>query len=190
METVYFATGNAGKVEELQPLFRDHGYSLEQVEVDVEEIQAVDSGKVARQKVVDSYSYLDVDGTVIVDDTGFFVESLGGFPGSLAYFFSATAGVESLIPLLDGCKERSAYFETAIAVYDGRKARVFTGKVEGEVPREKKGEPNHENLPYESYFVPDHGSGESYAENPALKEQRSHRRIAARKLLDWLEERP
>ncbi len=186
MEKIFFATGNSGKVEELQPLFEKHGFELEQVEVNVEEVQAVDAEKVARHKVVDSYRELDVDSPVMVDDTGFFVNALGGFPGSLAYFFSSTVGVDGLVPLMKDVDDRSAYFETAIALYDGDEVKIFTGRVDGKVPEEARGEP-HPHLPYDQFFVPEHGE-QTYAEDSRLKEEYSHRKRAAENLLDWLED--
>lgn len=185
MEKILFATGNKGKVEEMQPLFQERGFELEQVEVDIAEIDALDVEDVARRKAVDSYEALEGDGPVLVEDTGIFVEALGGFPGAKAAFFSRTVGVEGLPKLLKGADDRSAYFKTAIAFHDGDSTKVVSGKVEGEIAREKRGKP-HEHLPYDSYFIPSHGS-KTYAEEPELKEEFSHRRQATEKFLEWLE---
>lgn len=171
----------------MKPLFKRHNLELEQVDVDVEEIQAVDAEKVARQKVIDSYQDLGAEETVIVDDTGFFVNALGSFPGSLAYFFSETVGVEGLLPLLQEEDDRSAYFETAIAAYNGEELKVFTGRVDGRIPKEARGEP-HSQLPYDSYFIPE-GTEKTFAEDPSLKRKNSHRLKAAEKMVEWLDSR-
>lgn len=181
---LFFATGNPGKVEEMRPAFREHGHELEQVEVDIEEIQAVDVEKVARRKVIDSATASSRDGDFIVEDTGFFVESLGGFPGAMASFFHSTAGAEGLLRLLENRGDRSAYFKTAIAAMIDGEVKVFSGRIEGTVPEEARGEP-HPHLPYDALFVPD-GAENTFAEQPELKEQESHRIKATRKLLDWV----
>lgn len=187
METILFATGNRGKVEEMQPLFNEHGFELEQVEVDIDEIDALDVEDVARRKAEDSFREVDGDQPVIVEDTGFFVEPLSGFPGAKAAFFDRTVGAEKLLDLLEDEGDREAYFKTAIAFHDGQKTRVFSGRIEGQVPQSPRGE-SHPHLPYDSFFIPWDGDGSSFAENPELKEDISHRRQATREFLDWLEE--
>jgi XTP/dITP diphosphohydrolase len=183
---INFATGNEGKLEEMRPLFEERKHSLKQVDVDVHELDAVDVEDVARQKVVDSFEEAEnVDGMMIVEDTGFYVEGIGGFPGSEAAYFDKTAGAHRLLDLLRDADGRSAYFKTSIAVYVDGEVHVFSGKLDGKIPSEKRGEA-HRHLPYDSYFIPEHGE-ESFAENPDLKDENSHRRIALKEFLNWLD---
>lgn len=194
MEKIFFATGNRGKLEEMETPFREAGYELVQVEADVPEIDAMDVEEVAKQKVMDSYQEAVLNqeiGSVdyfIVEDTGFYVNALDGFPGAEAAFFAGTAGADRLLDLMDGEEDRSAYFRTAIAVYmPGRdKVEIFTGEMTGKIPEEKRGQ-SHPHLPYNSYFVPDHGTGESLAENEDLKNEEMHRRKAVNSFIEWLE---
>lgn len=181
-----FATGNSGKVEEMKPIFKDTDYSLVQREVDIEEIDALDVEDVARRKVEDSYRELDED-IVVVEDTGFYVEGLNGFPGAKAAFFEYTCGAESLLKLLEGKENRKAYFKTAVAVKTPEEVEIFTGKMTGKVPEEPRGEAVEE-LPYNSIIAPDHGDGETVAENPGLKDESFHRVKATEKFLDWVKE--
>ena len=193
MKEISFATGNLGKLEEMKPPFEKKGFELKQVDVDVPEIDAMDVEEVAKQKVLDSYhearnkGLIDESEKMIVEDTGFFVESLGGFPGAEAAFFSRTAGIDYLLPMMKSEDDRSAYFKTAIAIYlpEEDKVETFTGKMKGKVPEEKKGE-SHPHLPYNSYFIPEHGDGKSLAENQDLKNEEMHRRKAVNSFLDWL----
>lgn len=195
MKQIFFATGNEGKLEEMQPPFESSGYELVQVDADVPEIDAMDVEEVAERKVMDSYQEAVLGqeiGSVeyfIVEDTGFYIEALGGFPGAEAAYFAGTAGADRLMDMMEGEENRAAYFKTAIAVYMPGKdeVKIFTGRLEGEVPEEKRGE-SHPHLPYNSYFVPDHGDGESLAENQELKNDEMHRRKAVNDLIDWLEE--
>jgi len=195
MKQILFATGNQGKLEEMKPPFGEKGFELKQVDVDVPEIDAMNVEEVAQQKVRDSFEaavekdLIENDEMMIVEDTGFFIESLGGFPGAEAAFFARTAGVEHLMPMMEGKTDRTAYFKTAIAIYMPEEDRVetFTGKMTGTVPEDKRGE-SHPHLPYNSYFIPDHGEGKSLAENEDLKNQEMHRRKAVMSFLDWLAE--
>lgn len=184
---VNFATGNRGKLKEMRPLFEDRDHSLEQVEVDVNELDALDVEDVARKKVIDSFKVAETDGMLIVEDTGFYVEGIGGFPGSEAAYFDKTAGADRLLDLLRDSDDHSAYFKTAIAVYVDGDIEVFTGKMRGRVSERKRGT-SHEHLPYNSFFIPGHGE-QSLAENPDLKDENFHRNIAVKKFLNWLDER-
>lgn len=187
MEKILFATGNTGKVEEMKPLFRERGFELEQVEVDIDEIDALDVEDVARRKAEDSWVAVDGDQPVIVEDTGFFVEPLSGFPGAKAGFFDRKVGAEKLLDLIEGRSDREAYFKTAIAFHDGDKTRIFSGKVKGHVPEEAR-EESPPQLPYDSFFIPRDGDSSSFAENPELKQKISHRKRATGEFLDWFEE--
>lgn len=193
MEEILFATGNKGKLKEMASPFEKEGFKIGQVDVDVPEIDAMDVEEVARQKVIDSFDeaveqgLIEGDEMMIVEDTGFFIESLGGFPGAEAAFFARTAGVDKLLLLLEDEEGRQAYFKTAIAVYMPERETIetFTGKMTGKVPEKKRGE-SHPYLPYNSYFIPDHGEGKSLAENEDLKNQEMHRRKAVKSFLSWM----
>ncbi|MFB6116135.1 MAG: non-canonical purine NTP pyrophosphatase [Candidatus Nanosalina sp.] len=189
---VFFATGNEGKIEEMQPFFTEEDVELVQVDVDVPEIDAMDVEEVAERKVRDSFQEALEQGEVeegdmmIVEDTGFYVESLGGFPGAEAAFFAGTAGAEKLLKLLEDEDDRSAYFKTAIAVIQDGDVNVFTGRLEGRVPEKPRGE-SHDHLPYNTYLVPDEREGdESLAENSMYEDERFHRTRATLKFLEWL----
>lgn len=182
---INFATGNQGKLKEMRPLFEDRGHSLEQVEADVSELDAVDVEDVARQKVIDSFEAVGTEGMLIVEDTGFYVEGIGGFPGSEAAYFDETAGADRLLDLMRDLDDRSAYFKTVIAVYVDGEIEVFTGKMHGKIPEKKRGN-SHDHLPYNSFFIPKKAE-KSLAENPELKDKDFHRNIAVKKFLDWLD---
>lgn len=192
-EDIFFATGNKGKIEEMEPFFKKKGFDLIQVDVDVPEIDTLDVEDVAKRKVKDSYhkalekGRIDEEDTLIVEDTGFYVESLGGFPGAEAAYFAGTAGAEKLLNLLSNEENRSAYFKTAVAVIKDGEVDVFTGKLEGKVPQEKTGE-SHEHLPYNSFFIPKEREGDySLAEDSMYQSEDFHRTQATLRFLKWIQ---
>ena len=147
----------------------------------------------ARRKVKDSYQKALEKGEIsegdmlIVEDTGFYVSSLGGFPGAEAAYFAGTAGAEKLLKLLKGENDRSAYFKTAIAVIQDGEIDIFSSKLEGKVPERKAGR-SHDQLPYNSFFIPQEREGEqSLAENPMYENESFHRTQATLKFLDWVQ---
>ena len=188
VEEVFFATGNKGKIKEMRPLFENRKTELRQVDVDVPEIDAMDVERVAERKVKDSFEkalskdLVDEDDLLIVEDTGFYVEALNGFPGPEAAFFSKTAGVDKLPELMNSVDDRSAYFKTAIAAKKQNQVKVFTGKLEGKVPEKSRGD-SHDHLPYNSYFIPD-GRESSLAEKSMHSDENFHRTEAAISFLE------
>ena len=186
MDNVFFATGNEGKLTEMRPRFNERNLEIVQVEVDVPEIDAMDVEDVAEQKVIDSLEASNLDDEMlIVEDTGFFIEALNGFPGAESAFFDRTVGAKKLLKLMEDEENRKAYFKTAIGVIEKGEVEVFTGKMEGTVTRETTGE-SHPHLPYNSYFIPE-GEEKSLAQDQNLKDGEFHRNKAVEKFLDWLE---
>lgn len=56
---------------------------------------------------------------VIVEDGGFFLDELGGFPGALAKLATSMLGLEGLIGLAGQTSTRAAHFESSVAYTDG-----------------------------------------------------------------------
>jgi len=189
---IYFATGNQGKIEEMKPLFEEREVEIEQVDVDVPEIDTMDVEDVARRKAWDSYNkavekgFISEDDTLIVEDTGFYVESLGGFPGAEAAYFSRRAGVGKLLPLLEDEENRKAYFKTALGVFKNGEVSIFSGKLNGRVPEKIRGD-SHDYLPYNSFFILNQREEDkSLAEKSMHKNKNFHRTKATIKFLNWL----
>jgi XTP/dITP diphosphohydrolase len=188
-EKIFLATGNRGKIQEMRPLFEYRDLELIQVKADVPEIDAKDVETVAEQKLLDSREKALEKGEVeesdilMVEDTGFYVESLDGFPGAEAAFFAGTAGAEKLLNLLENETDRLAYFKTAIAAWIDGEVKIFSGRMQGKVPERKRGE-SHPHLPYNSFFVPE-GEEESLAENSMVTDESFHRTKAVEEFLDW-----
>lgn len=73
---IYFVTGNRGKFEEAKGILGD----VEQRNVGYTEIQADSLEEVAAFGIEEVKEKLD--GPVMIEDAGLFIESLKGFPGS------------------------------------------------------------------------------------------------------------
>lgn len=78
-----FVTGNPDKAIEVQELLP----GIRIIDVDMPEIQEVDSKAIITAKVKTAFEYYS-DGPIIVDDTGFYMDCLGGkLPGPLVKWF-------------------------------------------------------------------------------------------------------
>jgi len=129
---INFVTSNQHKFKEFSEIF---GVPLAQVDLDLEEIQAVDVRKVAEHKARQAFTI--VKKPVIVADTGLYFEAWNGLPGALAKWFDQTIGYSKLCNLLG--KDRVARAQTVIGYYDRQGYRAFVGEIKGEIAKIPKG---------------------------------------------------
>lgn len=182
---LYFATGNAGKVEDARNILKDTDVTVKQLDVDVLELQDASLEEIVRYKVKQAVEQSQLLGThVMADDSGLFVDALNGFPGILSSPFDAKVGKEKLLDLLADEDDMSAEFRAVIAVYDPdtEEIRTFTGCVTGTIvePRGSDG------FGYDPMFLPD-GHDRTFAEDTDYKYQVSHRKEALDGLQQWIE---
>lgn len=125
----------------------------------------------------------------IADDTGLFVDVLGGAPGIYAARFSGTGcsygdNVRKLLRNMFGESNRIAYFRTSAAYVDSSGIKIIAvGEVEGRITLKAKGE---RGFGYDPVF---HSVelGKTFAEcSPAEKNNVSHRARAVESLIEEL----
>ena len=177
---IYFATGNSGKVEHAQNILS--GCDVKQLDIETMEPSVDSIEEIALSKVEQAVekSSMDQDAFLIADDSGLFIEELNGFPGPQTAFFDRKVGKERILDLVEEGAE--AEFRAAIALHvpDGEN-RVFTGRADGEIvePRGDGG------FGYDPLFLPE-GNDETWGEDPAYKDENSHREEALEKLKEYL----
>lgn len=184
MRQVNVATGNPHKIEEIRDALGE-GYEVVQLGFDQPEIDAPDVGAVARRKLQDALADRQVDGYVVADDTGLYVDALDGFPGSHASFFIDRCGNPGLLKLMDGIEDRRAEFRTAVAARDpDGSIHVFEGVCEGRIAETERGEGG---FGYDTVFIPE-GHDATFAEDENHKRRVSHRKQAIDQLVAWIGE--
>lgn len=128
----------------------------------------------------------------ISDDTGLFVDALGGAPGIYAARFAGQDATYSdnrakLLSDMGATKDRRASFVSAVMVVwpDGHELAV-EGVCEGTIAIAELGD---RGFGYDPVFVPDDGDGRSFAQmSDVEKNQISHRARALDAMLDALRE--
>lgn len=188
---IVFATNNAHKLEELRSIACDSFEILSLADIgchdDIPETSDTIEGN-ARQKacwVRDRYGY-----DCFADDTGLFVDSLGGAPGVFSARYAGGEGHDSaantalLLRNLAGKADRRARFRTVIALTEGSgTVRLFEGAVKGEITCEPAG---CGGFGYDPVFRP-LGWDKTFAEASAdEKNAVSHRGRATRLLIEYL----
>jgi len=94
-------------------------------------------GEIARGKA--QYAYEHLKTTLMVDDTGFFIDALKGFPGPYAAYVLQSIGNTGILKLMEGIPDRRAWFTTAIAFADEQGIHVFKGTIEGQITSVPRG---------------------------------------------------
>jgi XTP/dITP diphosphohydrolase len=178
---VTFATSNRGKVQEARIILSPYGIDVEPFDGKGLEIQADTVSEVATFSArAASRRYR---ASLIVEDAGLFVDSLGGFPGPSSSYAYRTVGIRGLLALMEGARSRRARFESAVAFCTPRgEPRVFEGVVKGRISRSPSG---GNGFGFDPVFIPSGGRrtmGEMTLEEKCLV---SHRGEALRKFAAW-----
>jgi len=127
---ITMVTGNVGKAAEVAAFFGGL-LEVDHIALEIPEHRSNDVAEIARGKA--RYAYHKLDTPLIVDDTGFFIDALDGFPGPYAAFVLDTIGNPGILKLMEGISDRNARFTTGIAYADERGVVVFTGTLEGNI---------------------------------------------------------
>jgi XTP/dITP diphosphohydrolase len=125
------------------------------------------------------------------DDTGLEVVALNGAPGVFSARYAGahatdTDNIEKLLTALGGHANRQAQFRTVIALYWDGEVHFFEGVCRGTILETAIGD---EGFGYDPIFLPQ-GHQLSFAQmSIEQKTQISHRGLAMKKLIDWLEKK-
>jgi XTP/dITP diphosphohydrolase len=129
-------TSNVNKAVEVAAFFKGV-LDVTHVPLDIPEHRSDDVGEIAKGKA--KYAYERLRTPLIVDDTGFSIDALKGFPGPYAAYVLHTLGNTGILKLMDGEKNRHAHFTTAIAFADDAGIHVFTGTIQGNLTATQRG---------------------------------------------------
>ena len=179
-----FITGNKNKVREAGERLAELGYEVVQDNMKPPEVQADSLEEVAlfsAKWVVERSQE-----PFFLEDAGFFVDYLKGFPGVYSAYVFDTIGYGGILRLMRCKTERSARFEAVIAYWDGREFHTFKGVVKGTVSRNPRGE---NGFGYDPIFIPE-GEERTFAEMSASEKNAiSHRGRAIEKMVRWLKKK-
>ena len=188
MKKIVFATNNFNKLIELRSAVKDFDIiGLNDLNI-VEDIpETANTLKAnALQKAIYIYDKTGLD--CFADDTGLEIEALDGRPGVYSARYAgpecdSESNIKKVLSELKSHKSRKAQFKTVISLIIDGKEYFFDGKVEGKILKSKTGT---NGFGYDPIFQPN-GFNESFAEmSMKQKNEISHRGIAVRKLIEYL----
>ena len=170
MEKPVYLTGNKGKFEEAQYLFKEkYGIDIEIKKPDFEiiEIQAKSCEEVASFSV--KYACEKLGRPCIKSDSGLYIDALGGLPGPYNAYFDKQIGVEKFLEMFRNEKNRKARLEDCFAYCEpGDEPVVFKGGSTGIISKEARGELGRW---HDKFYIPD---GETKTLSELRKENRDY----------------
>jgi XTP/dITP diphosphohydrolase len=189
--TFVLATTNPHKIEEMRAVLDPLGVELLDRPLDVPDVDET-GDTLEVNALLKARALVAATGrAAIADDTGLFVDALGGRPGvqSARYAGDAASYDDNVTKLLAELvrvpEPRTARFVTVIAVaYPDATDFCVEGELTGAITRARAGD---QGFGYDPVFMPDDGDGRTLAQlTPREKNDLSHRGRALRALFEDL----
>ena len=138
MKKITYVTGNWYKIMCARSILEPLGFEVDNIKMETTEIQANNVEDVAMYSAKEASDKLKCD--VLKNDTGLYVEALGGFPGPYTHYVDEKLGEDGLLKLLKGIDNRNACFIEAFAYCEyGKDPVVFKSITKGRIATEKSG---------------------------------------------------
>lgn len=196
MRRIILSSGNQHKVKEIKEILKYLPIEvLSKNDVGLNEFDVVEDGTTLEENSIKKSKELSrlVDGIIIADDTGLFVDALGGKPGvhSARYAGDTCSDEDNNRLLLKNLEnipmeKRTAFFKTVISVVlENRESFTAEGVCYGKIGFESKGK---NGFGYDPLFIVD-GLDKTFSEmSDEEKNSISHRSKALLNLRKKLEE--
>jgi XTP/dITP diphosphohydrolase len=187
MNIIFFVSNNIHKYSEIKSILHDRTTDLDVnfYKQNIIEIQDDKIEKIAIEKAKSAYN--TVKRPIIIEDDGLFINSLNGFPGQYSSYVFKSIGNRGILRLLEGSRDRSAFFKSIFVYRNGIIAKVFSGQINGKISLTIK----DGGWGYDPIFIPfnNHNKhdNKTFAElnKTNKKNELSHRRIALDKFVNW-----
>jgi XTP/dITP diphosphohydrolase len=182
MNSIILVSKNNHKIQEMNDLLKKENIKLIALKKEVQEPDLGSLELIAKEKARQGYAIAGKP--VIVEDTGVYFNAFNEFPGIMAKRVFLGIGLKGLIALLKIKKNKKGYFKTVVCFFDGKKFKLFSGKLNGKfLIKERK--PKANRLPYEKLFIPTGFKKALVEMNKTEKNKISHRAIATNKFIEW-----
>lgn len=193
MKKIVLATKNQNKIKEYNALLGSDFklISLDEIgfgrEVEETGATSTENAKIKAQAVFDFMKENNIDYPVLSDDSGLFVNALGGEPGVMSARYAGdhndAANRKKVLDKLGERLDRTAYFECVLCYMYGSDMRIFMGRCFGEITTEELGKTD---FGYDCIFYSD-DLQKTFGE--ATKEEKdsvSHRARAVEAFKKWM----
>ncbi|MBI2139040.1 non-canonical purine NTP pyrophosphatase [Candidatus Woesearchaeota archaeon] len=111
MIEINFVTSNKNKVREFKGIIGENAV-LNHIALEYPEMRSDDPGEISRLAAKQLAEKLQK--TVICEDSGLFIKSLKGFPGTCSKYIHQRIGLQGILKLMEGIKDRSCEYISAV----------------------------------------------------------------------------
>ena len=173
---INFVTSNLGKVREFRQILEPE-IKVNHIKMSYPEIRSEDSEEIARHSAKELAERLKKK--VVVEDSGLFIKALNDFPGTYSATIHKKIGLQGIIKLMKGEKDKTCYYKSAVAYCEpGKKAISFLGEEKGRIADSIRG---NFGFGHDPIFIPE-GSDKTYGEMENVEGLKKFRRSAVEKL--------
>lgn len=139
MKTIYIVTSNKNKALSIKKGLLKYGINAKYFNLELPEPRSYDITEIAKTKVL--YAYKKLKKPCIVLDSGFFINSLNGFPRTFINYALDTVGIDGILKLTEH-KEKSCEFRECLAYLDikTKKPVIFESEVKGTLSKSIRGQ--------------------------------------------------
>ena len=177
---INFVTSNKNKVSEFKQILEPE-IKVNHIEIPYPEMRSDDNEEIAQQSAEMLANKLKKK--VVVEDSGLFIKSLNGFPGTCSAYIHKRIGLNGILKLMEGEKDRECIYKSAVAYCNPRKKPMsFVGEERGTIAESITG---NFGFGHDSIFIPE-GYNKTYGEMDDCEETKKFRRRAVQKLRKYL----
>lgn len=135
---LYYVTGNSHKFQDAKRYLGEYGIKIEQKVLEIQEIQSDSVEEIAVDKAKKAYEILKKP--LFVNDSGWYISALNGFPGPLMHYMSQWLSPQDFLNLMQGKENRDIILKQVNVYYDGTTVQLFIHERIGKIIEETKGE--------------------------------------------------
>lgn len=131
LSLLYYATGNSEKFTNAKLFFEKNNLKIEQLNIKINEIQSDNLEEIALNKALATYE--QVKKPLFVNDAGWFIPALNGFPGPYMKYINKWFRPQDFILLLSDKNDRRVILRDIIVYIDESGHRIFTNDHVGSI---------------------------------------------------------
>jgi len=180
MKKINLITCNEHKMKEYKILLEPE-FKVNVIRIDYPELRSDNVAEIAALAAKQIAGKLKK--VVVLEDAGFFIRALKGFPGTSTAYIFKRIGNKGILQLMKGVKDRKCWYRVAVAYCAPEKEpKIFVGEDEGRVSLKEKGKSGWGCDPI---FIPK-GKNKTYGELKGKEDVDMFRKKAVSKLAQFL----
>lgn len=126
---LYYITSNKAKIRVAEKFLSPLGIKLEGKHLDLAEMQSENIEQIAIEKAKQAFSV--VNEPLFVNDAGWYITALGGFPGPFMKYINQWLSSEDLLAMMSGHTNKEVIFREIVCYIDKDHIKTFVGETKG-----------------------------------------------------------